>query len=286
MLLLLALAACSRGGTAASHETPVDAAKASDPRAPCGPLPCERFATAEDAFARVLETKPEVLAVGETHAQKELGVASSTKRFTEGLLPLVAPRATDLVLELWVANGSCAGKVEKVQKAQKEVTANQAPQDQNEFIALGDAAKRQGVEPHVLVPPCDDYARILDAGAGDVDAMLQMIARLSRVEVETLRARRMDAGRPGTVLVYGGAMHNDLEPGPGREAWSFGPALDKATSGRYVELDLVVPEAIKDTEAWRALPWMAHFDAQAHGKEALLITVHPRSFVLVFPRSR
>ena len=86
------------------------------------------------------------------------------------------------------------------------------------------------------------------------------------------------------LVAYGGAMHNDLAPRPGHEAWSFGPAMAKSTGDRYVELDLIVPEAIKDTDVWRALPWYAHFDASAHRDHTLLITVAPSSYVLVFPR--
>jgi len=65
---------------------------------------------------------------------------------------------------------------------------------------------------------------------------------------------------------------------------------DSAGTLWHVELDLIVPEAIKDTDAWRTLPWYAHFDAAAQRAVAqnrtLLITVRPRSFVLLFPRAR
>lgn len=256
----------------------------------CGALACERFKSPEAAFERVLATHPAVLAVGETHAQKDLDaatVSSSTRRFTDAFVPMLADRASDLVIELWIGNPSCGKNVAQVAAAQRAVSATQAPTDQNEFIALGDVAKSKGIMPHALVPGCSEYAKILDAGAGDVDAMLSMIARLTARETEVLIAARADAGAAAgkMVVAYGGAMHNDLEPRPGREAWSFGPELFRVTSGRYVELDLIVPEAIKDTEAWRSLPWFAHFDRDAHRSETVLITVRPGSYVLIFPRS-
>ena len=34
------------------------------------------------------------------------------------------------------------------------------------------------------MPPCDEYAKILDAGMGDVDAMLTMIARTTALKIE------------------------------------------------------------------------------------------------------
>ena len=42
---------------------------------------------------------------------------------------------------------------------------------------LGNAAKVLGLDPHVLMPSCDEYAKILDAGAGDIDAMLTELAK-------------------------------------------------------------------------------------------------------------
>ncbi len=298
--LFVVVAACGRTAPAAPAtsadaspvvERPV-AATTLDGGLRCGALECESFETPEAAFARVLGDKPRVLAIGETHAQKEAdggSVPSSTKRFSDAFIPLLAGRASDLVLELWIANGSC-GKAEKaVAAAQKPVTESQAPTNQNEFIALGDVAKKSGIRPHALIPSCDEYARILDAGGGDIDTMLSMIARLTARDLELLLGSRADAGPDAMLLAYGGAMHNDLVPRPGREAWSFGPAIEKATSGRYVEVDLIVPEAIKDTDAWRSLPWYAHFDDTAQRivsqHRTLLITLRPRSYVLVFPKS-
>jgi hypothetical protein len=253
----------------------------------CGELACLRFATPEQAFEKVLSTDPRVLAVGETHAQKDLppGVTSSTKRFTERLLPVLARRgASDLVVELWLGNASCKREVKEVAKRQEPVTTTQAATDQNEFIALGDAAKKLGVAPHALVPSCDEYARILDAGSGDIDAMLTMIARLTGDDLEKLTAAHAQDGK--LVVAYGGAMHNDLAPRAGFEAWTFGPRLAKATGNRYVELDLVVPEAVKDTDAWRSLPWFKSYDPKMQGPgETLLLFVAPGSYVLVFPRA-
>ena len=103
-----------------------------------------------------------------------------------------------------------------------------------------------------------------------------------------LYAKLLDA--PGSddsklVLTYGGARHNDVTPRPQMEAWSFGPRLKQRTSGRYVELDLIVPEYIKDNEAWKALTWYPHYDAQRFGADALLFHPEPAAYVLIFPRS-
>jgi hypothetical protein len=80
-------------------------------------------------------------------------------------------------------------------------------------------------------------------------------------------------------------MHNDLTPREGREDFSFGPALSAATGGRYVELDLVIPEQIKDTEAWRALPWYSHYPREKAGTGAYLYSWAPHAYALLFPRA-
>jgi hypothetical protein len=100
---------------------------------------CRLFDTAEAAFAAILAEHPDVaiLALGESHAQRgSEGVASTTKRFTEQLLPKLDGRATDLVLELWVADPACSKKkVAAVADKQREVTEKQAEGNQNEFVS-------------------------------------------------------------------------------------------------------------------------------------------------------
>jgi len=60
--------------------------------------------------------------------------------------------------------------------------------------------------------------------------------------------------------------------------------LARRTAGRYVELDVIVPELVKDTEAWRAQPWYAHYDATEAGAHALLYNPAPGSYALILPR--
>jgi hypothetical protein len=248
----------------------------------CGELGCKAFASAGDAFDFVLSEQPRVLAVGEAHAQSDgPKAASSTRRFMDGLLPHLAPRASDLVIELWLANGSC-GKVEqKVQQQQGAVTAPQAATNQNEFVELGHRAKALGIMPHALVPSCEQYQKIAGAGAADIEEMLTMIKSVTAQNVQELLAKRAPER---LVVAYGGAMHNDLLPRVDREAFSFGPELAQATQGRYVELDLVIPEQIKDTEAWRALPWYSHYSRENAGPEAYLFSWAPHAYALLFPR--
>jgi len=246
-------------------------------------MPCTVYDSPEAAFARVLEDQPAVLAIGETHAQRDFDGPSTTERFTDKLLPMLRGRSKDLVVELWVGNPSCNGSQKRAMKqvasAQAEVTTSQRPKNQSEFVALYNAARKNDMKAHVLVPPCDDYEKIVHA-PDDLDAMLEIIARLSAAEVTKSLPTSSEP-----VLVYGGAMHNDLVPRPGHERWSFGPELDRATDHRYVELDLIVPEMISESDAWMAQPWYMHYDPRAQGKKAILFRTRPRSYALIFPRA-
>jgi hypothetical protein len=248
----------------------------------CGELACKAFPSAEAALDHVLTETPRVLAIGEAHAQSTGPKApSATRRFMDQLLPRLAPRAADLVIEIWVANGSC-GKVEqKVQKQQEAVTAPQAASNQNEFMELGHRAKALSVQPHALVPSCEQYQKIAGAGEADVEEMLRMIRDVTQRDVIQLLSRRP----PDRMIVaYGGALHNDLVPREGFSDFSFGPELARATGDRYVELDLVIPEQIKDTEAWRARPWYPHYSREKAGSEAYLYSWAPRAYALFFPK--
>ena len=126
--------------------TPAAAAATAPLPKACGALDCRLFDTPEEAFAEVLKSEPLVLAIGEVHAQRgHDNVPSATKRFTEKLLPMLRPRASDLILELWVADGSCGKRESQVASQQKIVTEKQASDNQNEFIKLGDRSKSLGI---------------------------------------------------------------------------------------------------------------------------------------------
>lgn len=252
---------------------------------------CVRFAAPEEAFRWVLAKEPLILAVGEAHAQRGTeNIASSTKRFTDMFLPILAAGgATDVVVELWAPNPKCMKEVKQVASAQKPITDVQAPTNQNEYDVLGTKAKAAGMTPWLLRPTCDDFAMLADAGADVVGASLGLVKRLTQSRLVQLYERnKSDGGASARAVVgYGGALHNDLAPSDAMKEYSFGPELDRLTGGRYIELDLIVPEFVKKTPVWEKLPWFASFEAErASGKpqdKALLYAVGERSFVLVFP---
>jgi hypothetical protein len=293
---------CGRRSSRAFHEpsslapsasTGFEAAPANVAAAPSGavaappaPLAVRTFSTDSEAFAAVLAERPEVLGVGESHAL--LGtenVEPATRRFTRDLLPRLSGHASDLVIELLLPNPGCQKETHAAAKEQRVVTEHQAKTDQNDYVALGTAAKALGIAPHALSPTCDDLARIGRGGEDAVATSLDVITRLVTELATRLVDRNRAANDSRAVVLYGGALHNDLEPSPARAQWSFGPTLTKKTGGRYVELDLVVPEFVTDSPAWKSLSWVPRFDFGAHGADAALLTPLPRSHVLIFGRS-
>ncbi len=251
----------------------------------CGTIPCRVFADDRAAFAAALIPAPALLAVGESHAQRGSDVEPSTRRFARDLLPMLAGRATDIVIELMLPNPKCAPDSERAQKEQKVVTEHQAKSDQDDYVALGTRAKALGIRPHALEPTCEDLSRIAKAGPDAVTVSLDVITRLATETLSKLLSANAAAGDARMVVAYGGLMHNDIVPRPERAAWSFGPAMKAKTSDRYTELDLVAPEQIEDSATWRTLPWVPGFDRDAHARNAVLVSPSARSYVLVFPRS-
>jgi hypothetical protein len=264
---------------------PAEAASAPPDRpSPCGELGCRTFESASAAFVAVLEQKPLILGIGEAHAQKGTEhVRSTTARFRDELLPALRGKASFLAVELMLPNPKCQKETKQVEKQQKPVTEPQAESNQNEYVLLGKRAKELGIVPDLLRPSCDDLTRITKAGAGDIGVMLETIARLTRDVSLSEVARNQKAAKDLLVVAYGGALHNDVAPRSGRETWTYGPDLTRATSGRYVELDLIVPEYIKDTESWTSLPWVKHYDRAKLGAKVVLFNPAPGSYVLVFP---
>jgi len=234
----------------------------------------------------LLESSPRILGIGEAHALAGTEkVEPATRRFTRDFLPLLKGKASDIVVEMLIPNPKCKKETAKAREEQKVVTERQAATDQDDYVGLAKEARGLGIRAHALEPTCDDLGRIASAGKDAVAASLDVITRLSRETLERLYQLNVSENDARFVVAYGGAMHNDSSPRPGREQWSFGPALQKITDGKYVDVDLIVPEFISDSPAWKSLPWVGVFDANAHPEATTLLSPSAGSFVLIFPRA-
>src|SRR5262249_44542167 len=195
-----------------------------------------------DALRELLALGPRVIGFGEYHQTNATkSVRSSLARFTDELLPLVAPGASDLVVETWIT-GDCGAKEEKVVK-QVERTTERPPETESELVKLLRLAKERGVQPHILTVSCEEYQALLDdKGQVDFEKLLKLVNRLLEQQVLAL-APRAPSGK--LVCVYGGALHNDLKPEPSLAPFTYGADVARATDGRYLEVDTFVPELIE-----------------------------------------
>jgi hypothetical protein len=274
------------------------------PRAPApDPPAAARFpsvaAALEAALAGAGEADaagpPLVVGFGELHqVTATAGIPSSLRRFTEQILPLLAPRASDLVVETWVTEGRC-GKDEAAVVADVERTTERPQTTESEIVSLLRRAKESGLRPHILRIACADYQALLApaaergaaAPAVDYQRLLSLTEEKLEQAIRAALAARPAADAAKMVLVYGGALHNDLHPDRLLAPFSYGRALYGATGGRYVEIDLYVPAYLEQNEAMHHEPWYPVWRRSAQAAaagEATLIRRSPASAIVIFPQ--
>jgi hypothetical protein len=241
-------------------------------------------ATIAAALAPLLDGDVVVLGVGELHQTTSTqAIPSSLGRFTREIWPLLGSRASDLIVETWVTDGAC-GRAETATVDQVGKTTERPAATESEIVTLLERAKTSGARPHVLKVDCADY-RLLAGGAGALDfqQMLALIRRKLEAEVAGVLATRPAADAGKLVVVYGGALHNDLHPDRSLAPFSYGVATFRATLGRYRELDLYVPEYLERTPAMHEEPWFEAWRAAARPGKLVTIRRSPASMILVFP---
>jgi hypothetical protein len=282
-LFFLAACAC-RGG--AQRAADGDGTSGASRGVPCGPLDCRQYDTLEEAFESALASHPRVVAIGEAHAQKTTTVPSSAKHFTEEVLPHLGGRASDLLLEILKPPAGCGETTAAVRQEHEVVTRSQAPTDQGEYVTMGERARALGIVPDLLRPTCADLAAIKAATDDPITPSLETIARLTRVQVEKLvdRDARSDADAGKFVLTYGGALHVELDPPRARATWSFGHELDAYTGGRYVAIQLFLPELIDDSPSWKEREFTKFYDPARLGAKTTVYRTG-KTFVIVLPRT-
>ena len=260
---------------------PIPAA-ASDPRG-------VKAASAHAAIATLLADAGGVIAFGELHQTRATAkVHSSLARFTDEILPAVAPYASHLIVETWITRGTC-GQEEKHVTEEVARTTERPVETESEIMKLLRRAKELGVAPHVLDVGCDEYKVLAGqggpSGAVDYDKLLTITNQhLQRAIGQGLLLPRVP-GRP-LVVVYGGALHNDLFPDPALAKYTFGRAVHAATRGAYREVDLYVPEMVDTTPALKTEPWYRAWQRAGGGASDVVIARSARSTIVIFRRGR
>jgi hypothetical protein len=259
--------------------------------APRPPRPLAPVATASPsaaaALAPWLASATGVVAFGEVH-QDAAGAAtrSALARFSEEIFPALAPRASHLIVETWVTTGTC-GEAERHVTEDLARTTERPAATEGEIVRLLRRAKDSGVVPRVLTVSCAEYAALAGGprGSGPLDygALLALTRRHLEGAIREALSAAPAPGRP-LVLVYGGALHNDLYPARALASYAFGPAIFALLRGAYREVDLYVPEFVERLPAMRAEPWFAVWRRAARKGSVTLIPRSARSTILVFPR--
>lgn len=267
--------------TAPEQAKPPPLSKTLPPSFPCGPHECMRFDSARQALLPlVLHAKARVIGFGEAHAPADFKASSTVHRFTEQLLPTISGGSTSLFVELLAPPSQGCSEEKKVAKKESQaITQGQSKNNQNEYLQLGTRCRELGVVPDILRASCEDMKRIA-APDGGVLAYMETIAQLFTQNLKTA-STKTKASRP-LVLAYGGALHNDASPREGRESWSYGPALLQATGGAYLEVDLIIPELIGDTESWKSFTWYDAYQELDHKQGSVLMKWGKHSYSLFF----
>ncbi len=172
-----------------------------DPAAPAAArMTVRHFATARAALASLLGGRPRVVAFGEIHPTSTgPKVPSSLKRFSDELLDLLRPLASDLLVETWVTEGTCGrSETQVVEKVEK--TTERPRSTENELVSLLKRAKAAGVAPHILRVSCADYRSIVADGGIDFERMLRLLRDLlHRNIVALLDGRPAESNRPAAA---------------------------------------------------------------------------------------
>jgi hypothetical protein len=241
------------------------------------------FDSPAEALRSILGAHPRVIAFGEFHEIKGAAkVKSAIARFTDELLAEVAGGASDLIVETWVTEGNC-GREETQVTNQVQETTQRPESTESELVTLLKRAKAQSVQPSILTLSCAGYRALLSQdGEVDYEKLLATVTDLLQRKI----AERLRAGAPDkTILVYGGALHNDLFPRKELRAYSFAPSVMKATRGRYLEIDLYVPEYIEHDKELTAEPWYPRVADAALAKKVALVRRSANSYIIVFART-
>lgn len=238
-------------------------------------------ATTRDAIALILgeNRAPRVYAIGEYHPTRNaIAVTSPLARFTREIITLLEPHADHLVVEAWL-DATCW----KPQDTHQQVlAATRRPATTSlEVRRLVERSQAMRMRAHTLPMTCIEYDAVVDA-SGHVDFLL-LLQLVTDKLVEATRPLLADPhGADRAVIVYGGALHNDLYPRWPLEKLSYARALARELDGGVLEIDLVVPEIVAPLAMVRAEPWFPLL-GRASPERVLVWRRGPASYVVILP---
>jgi hypothetical protein len=282
---LVLLLACGKASKTPPREAVRDDAALAGPADAAAAVKADAYPDLGAALAAIVPADARVVGFGELHSRTDRAqVTSSLARFTQDGLPAIADKLSDLIVETWIVDPKC-GQAAKTATAKVEITVRRPPETKSEIALLAEAARAAKVQPHAMRLACSDYEKVAPSGKDVLpDVMLGLITKeLGRIAEEAVRHRDKDPGRRPWIALYGGALHNDRFPAEGVEDWSYATRVDELTGGKFVEVDLIVPELAEADTAAQKQPWFALVHDRA--PTVKVWRRGERSFVVVFPRT-
>lgn len=284
--LVLLLTACGKDASNAPRKIARDDAAVAPVALDAAPTPkADGYPDLASALSAIIPPDTRVVGFGELHSRTDRAqVTSSLARFTSDGLPAIAERLSDLIVETWIVDPKC-GQAAKTATAKVEITVRRPQETKSEIAQLAEAARAEQVQPHAMRLSCTDYDKVAPAGKDVLpDVMLGLITKeLGRISEEAVRHRDKEPAHRPWIAVYGGALHNDRFPAAGVEDWSYAARVDQLTGGKFVEIDLIVPELAEADAAVQNQPW---FPLVASTEPTVKVWKRgERSFVVIFPRT-
>jgi len=271
-VVLLGVAAFVAAGSSVAAYTIV---KGYDPVAEV-PHRHREFATTEDAMAAILAENPtpRVYAIGEYHQTRDaIAATSPLARFTQEIIGMLEPHAQHLVIESWL-DANCW----KDQRDPVSSVLNRPDGVKMDVLRLVTRTKKLNMQAHTLPMTCIEYDSVVDF-SGHVNFLL-LLELITEKLSETTRWLLEDG--KSSVIVYGGALHNDLYPRWPLETLSYARSLSDSMGGHVLELDLVVPEVVAPMEMIRTEPWFPLLGRAAPSR-VLVWQRGPGSYVVILP---
>jgi hypothetical protein len=220
---------------------------------------------------------PKVYAIGEYHQTRDaIAKTSPLARFTREIIGLLEPHAKQLVLESWLDSACDSSQMMAHDISQ---TTGRPPATQMEMLRLVDRGRRNGLVAHTLPMTCIEQDAMLGAHAQiDFLLLLEVITQKLLSTTEALVSAEPDQA----VIVYGGALHNDLYPRWPMEELSYAVPLAKRLHGGVLEIDLVVPEVVANMNLVRDEPWFPLL-GRASPNRVIVWERGPSSYVVILP---
>ena len=234
-------------------------------------------ADTQTAIAQILADNPmpRVYAIGEYHqTQKAIAKTSPLARFTHEIISLLEPHARHLIVEAWL---DAACEPSKLQRDLEAMT-DRPNTTQMEILRLVRRSQQMHLEAHGLPMTCIEHSAIANDKHGvNILLLLELITEKLRDTTRQL----LDADH--SVIVYGGALHNDLYPRWPFEDLSYAkPLSDELGPGSVLEIDLVVPELVADMRMVRDEPWFPLL-GRASPDRVIVWERGPSSYVVILP---